>query len=296
MKSKEIKLSVIIPNFNSGCTLEETLCSIISQKYPNLELIVIDGSSTDNSLEIIKKYEKHLSYWVSEKDNGQAHAINKGLKIAAGEYISFMNADDLYLDGVFNQINSIAKKYKYDFIFGNVKAGENLQKAITIKNSFSTLSLDKLLLFFFNVRFIVPSQSVWINMDFLRKNQLDTLDETLNYCMDLDWYCRISVFDPKTYKIEVPNSFFRLAGNTKTLNNGKAMKEESLQVAYKYLKLLNSNQANNWYKHLLLDKMLRRIYKKKVENKLGAYLWLIRKTGTIALFDKRFLGLLKSSI
>ena len=222
MKSKEIKLSVIIPNFNSGCTLEETLCSIISQKYPNLELIVIDGSSTDNSLEIIKKYEKHLSYWVSEKDNGQAHAINKGLKIAAGEYISFMNADDLYLDGVFNQINSIAKKYKYDFIFGNVKAGENLQKAITIKNSFSTLSLDKLLLFFFNVRFIVPSQSVWINMDFLRKNQLDTLDETLNYCMDLDWYCRIATFYPKTFKIGVPNSFFRLAGNTKTLNNGKA--------------------------------------------------------------------------
>lgn len=296
MKSKEIKLSVIIPNFNSGCTLEETLCSIISQKYPNLELIVIDGSSTDNSLEIIKKYEKHLSYWVSEKDNGQAHAINKGLKVAVGEYISFMNADDLYLDDAFNQINAIGKKYKYDFIFGNVKAGENLHKAITIQNSFSTLDLDKLLLFFFNVRFIVPSQSVWIRKDFLVKNQLDTLDETLNYCMDLDWYCRIAMFDPKTYKIEVPNSFFRLAGNTKTLKNSKAMKEESLTVTYKYLKLLNSNQVNNWYKYQLLDKILRRIYNHKLENRFGILLWLVRKTGIIALFDKRFLGLLKSSI
>jgi glycosyltransferase involved in cell wall biosynthesis len=296
MISKDLKLSIIIPNYNSGSTLEQTLGSILNQKYTNLELIVIDGNSTDNSIEVIKKYEPYLYYWVSEKDNGQAHAINKGLKVATGEYIAYMNADDLYLDGAFNQINSIGKKYKYDFIFGNVKSGENLQDAITIQNSFSTLALDKLLLFFFNVRFIVPSQSVWINMAFLRKNQLDTLDETLNYCMDLEWYCRISMFDPKTYKIEIPNSFFRLAGNTKTLKNSKAMKEESLQVAYKYLKLLNLNQINNWYKHLLLDKILRRIYNKKIENRLGVHFWLIRKTGIIALFDKRFLGLLKSSI
>ena len=296
MISKDLKLSIIIPNYNSGSTLEQTLGSILNQKYTNLELIVIDGNSTDNSIEVIKKYEPYHYYWVSEKDNGQAHAINKGLKVATGEYIAYMNADDLYLDGAFNQINSIGKKYKYDFIFGNVKSGENLQDAITIQNSFSTLALDKLLLFFFNVRFIVPSQSVWINMAFLRKNQLDTLDETLNYCMDLEWYCRISMFDPKTYKIEIPNSFFRLAGNTKTLKNSKAMKEESLQVAYKYLKLLNLNQINNWYKHLLLDKILRRIYNKKIENRLGVHFWLIRKTGIIALFDKRFLGLLKSSI
>jgi glycosyltransferase involved in cell wall biosynthesis len=240
MISKDLKLSIIIPNYNSGSTLEQTLGSILNQKYTNLELIVIDGNSTDNSIEVIKKYEPYLYYWVSEKDNGQAHAINKGLKVATGEYIAYMNADDLYLDGAFNQINSIGKKYKYDFIFGNVKAGENLQDAITIQNSFSTLALDKLLLFFFNVRFIVPSQSVWINMAFLRKNNLDTLDESLNYCMDLEWYCRIATFYPMTFKIEVPNSFFRLAGNTKTLKNSKAMKEESLQVAYKYLKLLNS--------------------------------------------------------
>jgi len=296
MISKDLKLSVIIPNYNSGSTLEQTLGSIINQKYPNLELIIIDGNSTDNSIEVIRKYEPYLYYWVSEKDNGQAHAINKGLKVATGDYISFMNADDLYLDGAFNQINSIGKKYKYDFIFGNVKAGENLQNAITIQNSFSTLALDKLLLFFFNVRFIVPSQSVWLRKDFLVKNQLDTLDESLNYCMDLEWYCRIATFYPKTFKIGVPNSFFRLAGNTKTLSNGKAMKEESLRVANKYIKLLNSNQANNWYKYQLLDKVLRSIFNKKIGNKFGVHLWLIRKTGFIALFDKRFLGLLKTSI
>lgn len=296
MTSQDLKLSIIIPNFNSGGTLEQTLGSIINQKYPNLELIVIDGNSTDNSLEVIKKHEKHLTYWVSEKDNGQAHAINKGLKVVTGDYVSFMNADDLYLNDAFKQINLIGSKYRYDFIFGNVKSGETLKNSITIKNTLSTLHLDKLLLFFFNVRFIVPSQSVWINLAFLRKNRLDTLDETLNYCMDLDWYCRISMFDPKTYKIEIPNSFFRLAGNTKTLKNSKAMEEESLQVAHKYLKVLNSNQASYWYKHLLLDKILRRIYNKKIENRLGVHFWLIRKTGIIALFDKRFLGLLKSSI
>lgn len=81
--------------------MEETIQSVLNQGYPNLEFMIFDGGSNDNSLDIIKKYESELHFWVSEKDNGQADAINKGLKRASGEWIAFLNSDDLYLPNTF---------------------------------------------------------------------------------------------------------------------------------------------------------------------------------------------------
>ena len=80
LKNSMLKISVVIPSYNQGEFLEETIQSIISQEYPNLEIILIDGNSSDNSLEIINKYSGHFKYWVSEKDSGQSEAINKGLQ------------------------------------------------------------------------------------------------------------------------------------------------------------------------------------------------------------------------
>jgi hypothetical protein len=114
--------------------------------------------------------------------------------------------------------------------------------------------------------------------------------------MDFDWYCRISLCHPKTFKISQPNSFFRLFGNTKTLKNAKEMKEESLLVAQKYLVYLSPEQLTDWYNHKLLERVLRRIYAKKLKNKAIVYLRVIRRIGTLSLLDKRFLGLLKSSL
>ncbi|MBK8351099.1 MAG: glycosyltransferase [Saprospirales bacterium] len=90
------KISIITPSFNQGQFLEQTIDSVLSQNYPNLDYIIIDGASTDNSVEIIKKYEKHLHFWTSEKDNGQSDAINKGLKYASGDIINWLNSDDYY--------------------------------------------------------------------------------------------------------------------------------------------------------------------------------------------------------
>lgn len=91
------KISIITPNFNYGHFLEETILSVISQGYPNLEYIIVDGGSTDNSIEIIKKYATHLTYWVSEPDAGVYDAINKGFKKATGDIMGYLNSDDLYL-------------------------------------------------------------------------------------------------------------------------------------------------------------------------------------------------------
>lgn len=101
------KISIVTPSYNQGQFLEATICSILGQNYPNLEYIVIDGGSTDNSVEIIKKYERHLAYWVSEKDAGQYDAINKGFARSTGEIMAWLNSDDMYLPWVFRTIGEI---------------------------------------------------------------------------------------------------------------------------------------------------------------------------------------------
>jgi len=95
------RISIVTPSYNQGKYLEETIRSVLLQDYPNLEYIVIDGGSTDMSVEIIEKYSPWLTYWVSEKDRGQGHAINKGFERCTGDIITFLSSDDMYLPGAF---------------------------------------------------------------------------------------------------------------------------------------------------------------------------------------------------
>lgn len=105
------KISIVTPSFNQGKYIEETIRSVIMQGYRNLEYIVIDGGSTDNTVEIIKKYEANITYWVSEKDKGQTHAINKGFEKATGSILAYLNSDDVYLPYTFSLIAEIVTKY-----------------------------------------------------------------------------------------------------------------------------------------------------------------------------------------
>lgn len=114
------KISIVTPSFNQAQFLEKTILSVLNQNYPNLEYIIIDGGSTDGSVEIIKKYEKCLTYWVSQKDNGQADAINKGFQKSNGEILAWLNADDLYLPGTLIKVKNNFQKYRENnFIYGH---------------------------------------------------------------------------------------------------------------------------------------------------------------------------------
>lgn len=104
-------ITIVTPSYNQGKFVEETIRSVLLQGYPNLEYIIIDGGSTDNSVEIIRKYEPWLSCWVSEEDYGQSDAINKGWERSTGEIVAYLNSDDVYTPGVFGEVAQYFKSH-----------------------------------------------------------------------------------------------------------------------------------------------------------------------------------------
>ena len=116
-----MKISVITVCYNEAATIEKTLESIFNQTYQNIEFIVIDGGSTDGTLDIIEKYKDKIAYFVSEPDEGIYNAMNKGIKASSGEVLYFLNANDtLYSDDVLETVVSVFEKGNYDFVYGNI--------------------------------------------------------------------------------------------------------------------------------------------------------------------------------
>ncbi len=141
MKHKSIKVSIITVVYNGELLLEGTIQSIISQSYDNIEFIIIDGASTDSTLSIIKKYESHVDFWVSEDDNGLYDAMNKGILKATGDYIWFMNCGD-YIHSKDSVANMIAQNDNYaDILYGEVMMVDNDRTRLGTRSELTTQKL-----------------------------------------------------------------------------------------------------------------------------------------------------------
>ena len=178
-------VSVVTPSFNQARYLEQTMRSVLEQDHPRIEYIVVDGASKDSSLELIRAYESRLAYWVSEKDSGQAEAINKGLARATGEIIAWLNSDDYYLPGA---VSAAAKAFALNpdaaLVYGDMLAvDENGQTTNLMK--YGQLSLADLLCFQ-----IIGQPSVFFRKDALEKAGL--LDTTFHFLLDHHLWIRIA--------------------------------------------------------------------------------------------------------
>ena len=181
------RVSIITPSFNQAGYLENTLRSVLLQGYPNLEYIIIDGGSTDGSVDIDRRYEPWLAYWVSEPDRGQAHGINKGFRRASGEIITWLNSDDSYLPGSITQAARALQQHA-DIVYGKCRLVTPLGDVLATMDSPGPVTLRRLVMFWEHHWPFPPQPAV-----FFCRRVLDCvglLDETLHYVMDPELWLR----------------------------------------------------------------------------------------------------------
>jgi len=180
------RVSIVTPSYNHGQFIEETIRSILLQGYPNLEYIIIDGGSTDNNVEIIKKYEPWMAYWVSEKDRGQAHAINKGFSRATGELAGWMNSDDIYFPGAIKTvvIHWVANGRPNSLITGTKLKGNSSLDTISrlVQSPYTIQHLVE--------KNIIEQPSTFYPLGLLRK--VGCIDERYRMSMDYDLWLRMA--------------------------------------------------------------------------------------------------------
>lgn len=179
------RVSVITPSYNQGKFLEHTIHSVLSQNYPNLEYIIIDGGSTDNSVEIVQRYADKISHWTSRKDNGQAEAINEGFERATGEYVAWLNSDDLYLPGCIQKaVEALEANPDVAMIFGQVEVINHRGMRIGTFRPI-TYQFEDLLTY----KCILPQQGVFFRHTLL--NEIGNLNINLHFALDHEFFLRI---------------------------------------------------------------------------------------------------------
>ena len=185
------KISIITPTLNQGDFIENTIRSVIEQRYPNLEYIIIDGGSTDNTLEVIERFQPFLSYWISEPDNGQAEAINKGFSKATGDIVAWLNSDDTYTEGaLWEFVKAVLKYPKADIWVASHHNYIDEQDDVlsTMENVF--VSHKEFVKYWKTGGIRVNQPSVFFRRQLVE--ELGKIDPHLHYGLDYDFFLRLS--------------------------------------------------------------------------------------------------------
>lgn len=221
------KISVVTPSYNQAEFLERTILSVLNQNYPNLEYIIIDGGSTDRSVEIIKRYEKYLAYWVSESDKGQSDAINKGFMKATGEIFAYLNSDDIYLPQTLCAISNLFRVYNHcDIIYGHAYLIDKDDNRTRISVALPFKLKEHL---FGN--FSVPQMSsFWKKEVFEKVGGFNINNKT---CMDGEFYARAAYLGFKFKNIDQILACFRIYPSSITgsgQHRGRIYKEDQKRI------------------------------------------------------------------
>jgi glycosyltransferase involved in cell wall biosynthesis len=242
-------VSIITPSYNQGEFIEETIKSVLSQDYPEIEYIVVDGGSTDNTIEIIKKYEGKIK-WVSEKDSGQSDAINKGFRMAKGEIFAWLNSDDIYLPGAVGKAVEFLRNYPdIKMIYGNARFCDERGKII---GEYSPPG-------FFDYKSLAFYNSICQPSTFFRRDAFfdaGGIDLRLHHLMDHDLWMKMAKENKVAYIPEFL-SIYRLHDESKSVSDLHGLKrnEESLHIRITHYGWAPVNHVYSYCYYLVKNKM-----------------------------------------
>lgn len=287
------RLTIITPSFNQGHFLEETILSVLNQNYPNLEYIIIDGGSTDNSVEIIKKYADKLAYWVSEKDRGQTHAINKGLEQATGEWVAYLNSDDLYTAGALEKITHLLRDPQVYWIAGECSIINNKGDFIREIKPFIPGNLFGWLIRpFFKADEKcpeIPQQSAFWRRELNTK--LGSFNEEFHFCMDFELWVRFFSNGYRPVEVQDVLSCFRYHETSKTISQNTRFQNEDFKVISLYRAELSFVEKQRINYRLKNTYLLHELAKDKEKGIIS-----LLKTDLLYLFHRPFWGNVKKKV